>query len=67
MRKGKDCLEVLKCSATFPRSQKLSNVLLGHLNVEPAHSHVIWVCLPSQSATEKHNQEKEAHKPLRTV
>ena len=28
--------------------------------------HVIGVCLPSQSASAKHNQEKKAHKPLRT-
>ena len=28
--------------------------------------HVIKVCLLSQSASEKHNQEKKAHKPLRT-
>ena len=27
---------------------------------------MIGVCLPSQSASEKHNQEKNAHKPLRT-
>ena len=30
------------------------------------HNHVIGVCLPSQSVSEKHNQEKQAHKPLRT-
>ena len=29
-------------------------------------AHVIAVCLPSQSAFEKHNQEKKAQKPLRT-
>ena len=28
--------------------------------------HVIGVCLPSQSVLEKHNQEREAHIPLRT-
>ena len=27
--------------------------------------HVIGVCLPSQSASEKNNQEKKVHKPLR--
>ena len=29
-------------------------------------NHVIGVCLPSQSASEKYNQEKKAHKHLRT-
>ena len=28
-------------------------------------NHVIGVCLPSQSASEKHNQEEKAHMPLR--
>ena len=27
----------------------------------------VEVCLPSQSVSEKHNQEKKAHKPLRTA
>ena len=30
------------------------------------HTHVIRVCSPSQSASKMHNQEKRAHKPLRT-
>ena len=30
-------------------------------------THVIGVCLPSQSGPEKHDQEKKAHKPLRTL
>ena len=33
----------------------------------PPYYHVIGVYLPSQSATEKHNQENKAHKPLRTT
>ena len=28
--------------------------------------HVTGVCLPSQSASKKHNQDKKAHKPLHT-
>ena len=32
----------------------------------PGTYHVTGVCLPSQSASEKHNQGKKAHKPLRT-
>ena len=48
----------------FPERPLLHEIPGGHPNLR--HCHVIRVWLLSQSASEKHNQERKAHKPLHT-
>ena len=53
--------------ATADGSENAERALTGASGADELSNHVIGVCLPSQSASKMHNQEKKARNPLRTT